>query len=414
MLLRLLLLMSLCLIPVTLITTPLPAYAAVEVDEDDEDDEDDDDSPAIRRPVAQPQVDDWVQKDSERIAVDQNVINRPWRKVPFDPRHFDIPEEQLQARWPQLMRGLLLPYPSPEYLEKRLNAYPELMEELGPEFAANPDYQALSKNILTAWRYFFRGDFRAAKDHGMKYGAFGKVPAYFSQIIYAVYLSDKVSEKHQLLQDVADQVGSYVRILRDLKDNPEFHEDYMMMRLGYAYAIARIAEEVSPAVAIGRNYLFKISGAANDVLDVHEDHPIGLAFRAGIDANLIRVVGKAVGRITFGARQSRARDYFERSFEKVDDMAIVYYEFGNALLYINKARDEAEIIAAMEQAMNTPPTFAMEALDSIYAAKRLKEVQDFLRYGRSFRSYERQRRNYIRRTDANPYNVLTDPILLSR
>lgn len=33
------------------------------------------------------------------------------------------------------------------------------------------------------------------------------------------------------------------------------------------------------------------------------------------------------------------------------------------------------------------PSSAMEALDSIYAAQRLREVEDFLRYGKSF--YER-------------------------
>jgi hypothetical protein len=355
--------------------------------------------------------DDWIQRDSDRIRVSMSVINRPWQRTPFESRFFDIPERDLAAAWPRLMRGLLIPFPSADYLKLRIEHFPELRDELGPDF--NGDYEELSRQILHAWRLFFRGDFRAARDHGRQYGAYGKVPGYFSQIIYAIYLSERNSEKHQLLQDAADQVAAYVRVLREMRGDPRFEEDYMMLRLGYAYAIARIAEDVPPAVALGRNYLFKISGASNDVLDVHERHPVGLAFRAGIDANLIRVMGKAAGRLTFGARQSRAREYFEASFGEVNDIAIIHYEFANALLYMNKARDAEEVLEHLVLARNMPPGFAMEALDSMYAAKRLREVEDFLRYGKSFRHYERQRRAYVRRTDENLYCVTCPPFLLT-
>jgi hypothetical protein len=374
------------------------------------DDEDDDDGEMLSVP-RQSEEDDWVQRDSDRVQVDISLINRPWRKTPFDGRYFDIPERELAAAWPRLMRGLLIPYPSADYLKLRIEHFPELRAELGPGF--DGDYDELSRQILHAWRLFFRGDFRAARDHGRQYGAYGKVPGYFAQIIYAIYLAEKNTDKHQFLQDAADQVAAYVKVLREMRGDPRFEEDYMMLRLGYAYAIARIAEDVPPAVALGRNYLFKISGASNDVLDVHERHPVGLAFRAGIDANLIRVMGKAAGRLTFGARQSRARDYFEASFAEVDDMAVIHYEFANALLYMNKARDAEEVLDHLTRARNLPPGFAMEALDSMYAAKRLREVEDFLRYGKSFRNYERQRRAYVRRTDENLYCVTRPPFLLT-
>ncbi|MFN3714045.1 MAG: hypothetical protein ACK4SX_10325 [Alcanivoracaceae bacterium] len=74
--------------------------------------------------------------------------------------------------------------------------------------------------------------------------------------------------------------------------------------------------------------------------------------------------------MTFGARQSRARDYFEASFAEVDDMAVIHYEFANALLYMNKARDAEEILDHLTRARNMSPGFAMEALDSMYAAER--------------------------------------------
>lgn len=80
---------------------------------------------------------------------------------------------------------------------------------------------------------------------------------------------------------------------------------------------------------------------------------------------------------------------------------------------MNKTRDARAMIQHLTLAQNIPPTFAMEALDSIYAAKRLGEVEDFLRYGKSFRSYERSRRRHVRDTDENLYRVLRPPFLLT-
>ena len=353
----------------------------------------------------------WSQKDEDKIAVDERVLNKPWNPVPFRTDVFNYTDAQMKERWPYLMRALLIPFPSAEYLEKRIEYFPELKEELGPEF--NGDYEMLSRQILQAWRLFFRGEFRAARDHGKKFGAFGKIPAYFSQIIYAVYLSDTQTEKHQLLQDTANQVAGYVKVLKEMKDHPEFREDYVTLRLGYAYAIARIAEEVSPAVAVMRNYLFKISGACNDVLDINPEHPVALAFRAGIDANLIRTMGKAAGRLTFGARESRAEEYFGESFSKVNDLAIIHYEFANALLYMNKKRELQEALLHLQTAMYIHPGFAMEALDSMYAAKRMRELQDFISYRRSFRSYDRKRRKYVKETDENLHNITMPPFLIT-
>jgi hypothetical protein len=354
---------------------------------------------------------EWAQKESERIAVDASVIGRSWNQVPFQTRYFDYSYEEIERRWPQFMRALLIPFPSPAYLQRRIETFPELRAELGPDF--DGDYERLSRNTVHAWRLFFRGDFREAKEWGVQFGAYGKVPAYFSQIIYAVYLSDTQDDKHQLLQDAANQVAVYARVLKEMEQSEEFRDDYMVMRLGYAYAIARIAEEVSPPVAVARNYLFKISGAANDVLAIKPDHPVGLAFRAGIDAGLIRTMGKAAGRLTFGAKQSRAKDYFEESFNKVDDLSIIHYEYANALLYMNKTREATDALQHLRRAMAIQPLFAMEALDAMYAAKRFREVDDFLKYGRSFRSFDRKRRRYVRKTDENLYNVLSPPFLIT-
>ena len=124
-------------------------------------------------------------------------------------------------------------------------------------------------------------------------------------------------------------------------------------------------------------------------------------------------MGKAAGRLTFGARESRAEEYFGESFSKVNDLAIIHYEFANALLYMNKKRELQEALLHLQTAMYIHPGFAMEALDSMYAAKRMRELQDFISYRRSFRSYDRKRRKYVKETDENLHNITMPPFLIT-
>lgn len=159
----------------------------------------------------------------ERVPVTQAIVEGSWNMDPFQARFFDYPPALLEQRWPELIRAIRVPYPSAAYLRARLERFPALKAELGPAF--DDDYQALSAEILHAWRLFFRGGFREAKDYGAKLGAFGKLPAYLSQCIYAVYLSDTREEKIELLEDVANQITDYVDVLKAMEDEPEFQED---------------------------------------------------------------------------------------------------------------------------------------------------------------------------------------------
>lgn len=349
---------------------------------------------------------------TEKVAVDESVIDGAWSPVPFQTRYFDYPPEQLKAKWDVLTRAIRVPYPSAEYLRVRIEKFPTLKNELGPDF--DGDYEALSQQILHTWRLFFRGDFRAAKDYGAQLGAFGKLPAYLSQSIQALYLTDSRDEKLEMLQDVANQIADYVDVLKELKEEPQFQEDYMVLRLGYAFAIGRLAEEASPMEALMNNYLFKVSRALDDAVEIDPNHPVALAMQAAKDANIIRVVGKLLGRLTFGARLSRVEDGFAASFKQEDDLAIVHYEYANSLIYVNRNRDIYRAFDEFNTAIGIHPKSAMEALDSMYAAKRFKEIQDYyLNYKQSFRSFERERREYMEVTDENLYNVLKPAFLVS-
>lgn len=346
---------------------------------------------------------------SEQLEVDESIYAKKWNEVPFSSAQkvqFTYTLDELPEKWPTLMRGLLIPYPSAAYLKKRFEAFPELKAEI-VDF--DGDYKMLSDKILGVWIMFFRGDFQRARNEGLKYGAIGAIPANFAQVIYAIYLVDTQDEKHMLLQGVVKNSVHYGKVLKKMKKIPEFSQDYMTIRLGYAYALGRIAEEVPTRTAIVRNYAHHLAKASKDILKAEPNHPVGLAFRAGVDANIMRRVGKATGRLTYGAKQTVAVGHFEKSLDKVGSMSIINYEYGNSLLYMNNKRDLDTALAQFKLASEVTPNFSMEALDALYAKKRLTEIESFKQYRRSFRSFERKRRKYQKSTRENMCSVRLAP-----
>lgn len=383
---------------------PAPAWSAPSRSVDEEMDPDEaqfDEIEALRKKAAE--EGDWeLSKDAE-IPVSQRVFQKTWNKPPFGTRAFDMTPEQIKANWPHMMRALRVPYPSPEYLRARFERFPAFRESY-PDFDGN--FNKLSEEVIDIWRLFMRGDYQQAMQQGERLGVAGRIPGKLGQIMYAIYLEPNLEDKHMLLQDAANVVREYGASLDMMKKDKQFHDDYVMIRIGYAYAIGRIAEDVPVPVAIGRNYVFKVLGAANDILELQPDSPLGLAFRAGIDANIVRKVGKATGRVTFGAKQTDVKNYFDRALKTVPDVSVIRYEYANALMYVDKKRQIDEAIRQLEMAAGHKPSFSMEALDAMYAAKRRKELEALAKWPGSFRSFERKRLAFQKRQGQNLYCVL--------
>jgi hypothetical protein len=346
------------------------------------------------------------------IVIDETLHTTTWNKVRFDQRFLTYSPAQVKAQWDLLNRGLLAEYPSAEYLRKRFEAFPEL-KGMTPKFTG--DYQKLSDEIIQIWILFYRGDFQEARQRSNGYGPFAAIPGMFAQIIYAIYLADTQKTKHALLTEVGRRIDEYDSIINKMKGQKKtYARDYVIYQLGNAYATARVAEEAPIPIVLKRGYIGDIKGACDEILGTMPDHPLGLAFRAGVDAGIMRRVGKAAGRMTYGAKQSVATDYFEKSIARVPDMAITHYEHGNAIIYINKKRNLDKALQEIEVASKMRPHFAMEALDAMYASKRFKEIRDFLTTNKSFRSFERARRAQQRKTGENLTNVYLPPFLLSK
>jgi hypothetical protein len=347
-----------------------------------------------------------------KVKIDRNIFTRPWNKVPFDTAYFTFTNEQMKEKWPHMMRGLKLPFPSIELINYAKQHYPEIMKGVNPALADNTEkYQAA---LLDVARSFFAGDFQTAYKTGKDLGALGLEMSAFAETIYACYLPTRQSVKYMMLQDVVNTFESFDKMMAKMAvdKNPLIRANAAFAYLGDAYAIARIAEESPIPVVLARGYIEKLKHAASQVLTIYPNHPLGLAFRAGLDAGIMRRVGKFTGRLTYGARTTVAVGDFEKSVDMVPDQAITQYEFANALIYMDQKRELNSAMLHLEAAIRARPSFAMEALDSMYAYKRLQEIRLYALDYRSFRQFDNDRRHFIDVTDRNLNNVMAPNLTL--
>tara|TARA_R110002073_G_scaffold2938_4_gene19330 strand:- start:106890 stop:108119 length:1230 start_codon:yes stop_codon:yes gene_type:complete len=350
----------------------------------------------------------------EDIPVDERIFITEWNKVPYDARYFTYSDEQIKEKWDYLMRGLRIPYPSAAFMKKQFKKYPFLADDIEGFTAplSDADFVRLEKVYLGIWRKFFAGDFQEARKEGLAAGPLGVIPALFSQLMYAIYLTDRQTVKYMLLQDVANTAKDYFKLMEPAEQDPEAQAVAAAARLGYAYAIARIAEESPVPIVVARRYIGKIKGNSEFITEIMPNHPLGHAFRAGVDAGIMRRVGKFTGRMTYGARTTTVEDSFAKALELAPDIPIVSYEYGNALIYMNRKRNLNKAMKSLESATKMRPQFSMDALDTMYAYKRLQEVKLYALNYSSFRKFEKARRKFSKATDRNLTSVLTPSLTM--
>ena len=343
------------------------------------------------------------------LELDAQVLDTPWVPAPFEASSYTYTYDEIRQHWPDFMRGLRIPFPSPDYLKARYQRFPALYRDL---YYQDESWEQHSRNVLEVWQAFFRGDFRHARELGKRYGGYARVPGLVAQIIYATYLAPSHTQKQQLLQEAINEMAWFGEQVAILPGEESLTADYCMLRLGFGYAVARLAEDESVPATLQRNYAAMVINAATEILAVAPEHPLALSLSAAFEANVLRRVGKAAGRLTLAADSADATQPFERSLVAVPDLAIVRYEYANSLLYTYQEASADQALAQLQTAADMPTRFAMEWLDRAYARKRLQEVQAWRDSGMSFKRFDRKRRKFMRKENINLYAVTRPPFLV--
>lgn len=352
----------------------------------------------------------FYQKSAAQFPIDKKILAAKWQAPPFDQKPYTYSFAEIRANWDQFMRGLKIPFPSPELLKDRYTRYPQLMHTLGYQ---DQNWDMHSLNVLEAWQAYFRGDFEQSYRLGKKYGGYALIPGIFGEILQGVYLARTNTEKQTFLQDAINQIRELSKIMPVLPSDKDMSREYVLMRLGYSYAVGRLAEDSAVPVILANGFLPAVVNSATEGLAVDPDHPLSLAMNAAFDANVIRRVGRGMGKFAMDASPGSAAEDFKHSLDLVDDLAIVRYEYANSLLYIEKGAQVTEAIDQLSRAVKIKAGFSMEALDVLYARKRLEEVRAWHDSGMSFGKFDRKRRKFMEKSDANLYSVVSRPFLVN-
>ena len=343
------------------------------------------------------------------VAVDQAKITQPWLAVPFDQAAYTYSYQEIEAKWPLLMRGLRFPFPSPSFLKSRYEAFPAFRQTLR---YGDDDWQMHSYNTLEVWQAFFRGDFRLARDQGRYYGGYSLIPALFAQIMYAQYLAPSYELRQMLLQDAITQMQDLAQLVPIALGEEAFVSEYVLLRMGFSYAVGRLAEYMPVIAGISQGHAQQMVNAAAEALAADPEHPFLMALNGAFDANVIRRLGSIGGRLTMANQLDKSRELFAEALRRAPDQPVVRLEYANSLLYVEQGGALQEAIKHLSVAEALPALYSMEALDALYAKKRLREIQAFQRSGVSFRAFDRERRRHMERSGENLYSVMLPPFLV--
>ncbi|MCY4450517.1 MAG: hypothetical protein OXC01_01055 [Immundisolibacterales bacterium] len=137
-----------------------------------------------------------------------------------------------------------------------------------------------------------------------------------------------------------------------------------------AHAMGRYAQTIGPAKAIGSGYVTKIRKSLEEALALDPEMAAAHLSLATWHAEAIAGAG-IVARLTYGASRKRAIAHYEEAVRLAPDETVVYVEYANGLLQLNRKKYRKRARKLLERAIATPPKDAFDRLLHERAAAKL-------------------------------------------
>lgn len=277
---------------------------------------------------------------------------------------FDYQGDRLREYWPLLARGTRLPFPDQDEYDRLIERYPALAQTLHQQARAKGAHPALQRYaqgdtqplllaLQQVWRLHFEGDFLQAHELGMQLGIAGSIPGLYALLMHTALVETNPDEKLRIFRDVIEQSEALLPLA----------PDYAFAQFGLTYAQARTLELLSTSAATNSGL---VSRARDTLLELQRRYPDQMLYPVtlgGIYAGVVERVGSWVGRMTYGASESRAIEALELALSLEDQLPVLYKEYAQALLRLDAKKYQSRIQQLLQQCVALTVYSAEEALN---------------------------------------------------
>lgn len=211
--------------------------------------------------------------------------------------------------------------------------------------------------LLAAWAQFHAGEFRAARDAGLKCGAAGITLANKAQALHATYLERSEKRKLDLFLQIAQRADAQASA-EPRNANAHYWR---------AYALIRCGQTVSVVKALSQGLDGKVRAALETALALAPTHADAHIALASFHAEIIDKAGKLLAR-TQGADAATSLRLFKQALLLNPRSAIGMTEYAAALVMLEGDKRLADADRLLADAAAIEPLDAAERLD-VEAAK---------------------------------------------
>lgn len=303
------------------------------------------------------------------------VLAAPWQPYPDDLPVFRYPAGQLQQHWPQLTLGTAQPWPDQTAVHTLLTDYPQLqaaMLEQASQEQAHPALQALLQQqvqpladaLQQVWRLHYEGHFQQAYELGMQLGPLGAVPALYARLMHTALIVTDPDEKLALFRDTAAVSEQLLPLA----------PGYAFAEFGLLYARARILELLDTSGATASGFLGSTQDALQALAERYPQQGLYPASLGGMQAGIVERVGSFVGRLTYGATESRALAAFEKALSLQSGLPVMYFEYSVALGRLDADKYHQRRLELLQQCLALPVFSAEEALNQSFCARHYQQL----------------------------------------
>ncbi len=302
-----------------------------------------------------------------------------WNPYPPELTQFDYSGDKLKQNWQVLTMGTRHDWPDEVFIETMATSYPKLHQEM-LDLAKQPDSHPAVKAILDdnvtplaeaiqqTWRLHYEGKFEQSYNLGMQLGPAGSVPAIYSKLMYATFMVKSSAEKLTIFREIADEAESSLQLT----------PSYDFGEFGLLYARVRILERLGTTASLATGFLGSTQKSLKELSSRHPTNSLYPTTYAGIQAGVVERVGSLIGRVTYGATETRTLEGFKQALELQANLPVIYNEFIVALSRINPKKHSVLIEDLSAHCLTLTPYSAEEALNqaqcnSTYALHELVE-----------------------------------------